>query len=100
MLTEQQFLEKWSEIKGALLNLWGRLSDEELEAVKGNIFEISDLVQTKYGESKHEIRLKLNQLIDSFDNDTDKNIDPDVSSYHRSPLTDEEDFSSDRITGH
>lgn len=86
MLTEEQFSNKWGEIKGALRNLWGRLSEEELENVKGNIYEITPVVEAKYGESKNEIKHKLNQLVESFDNETDKGIDPDISSYHRSPL--------------
>jgi uncharacterized protein YjbJ (UPF0337 family) len=92
MLTEQQFNHKWIEIKGGLRNLWGKLSDEELEMVKGNIYEVTSLVESKYGETKTEIRNKIHQLIESFDNDTDKEADPDVSSYHRSPI----DLSPDR----
>lgn len=86
MLTEQQLNNKWGEIKGALRNLWGRLTDDELESVKGNIYEVTGIVEAKYGESKYEIKEKLDQLMDSFDNDTDKGIDPDVSSYQRSPI--------------
>lgn len=86
MLTNQEFNNKWPEIKGGLRNLWGKLADEEIEAVKNNLYEITDLVQFRYGESKEEINSKIHSLIDSFDNDTDKDIDPDVSSYQRSPL--------------
>jgi uncharacterized protein YjbJ (UPF0337 family) len=86
MLNEEQFSGKWKEIKGGIRNLWGRLTDDELESVKGNVTEVTGLVERKYGETKEEIKAKLNQLMDSFDNDTDKNISPDVSSYERSPL--------------
>lgn len=86
MLNEQQFQGKWTEIKGGLKNLWGRLTDDELEQVKGNIKEISGIVEERYGEKKEDIKMKLDQLMDSFDNDTDKNITPDESSYQRSPL--------------
>lgn len=86
MLNEQQFLGKWTEIKGGLKNLWGRLTDDELEQVKGNVKEITGIVEERYGETKKDIKMKLDQLMDSFDNDTDKNITPDESSYQRSPL--------------
>lgn len=85
MLTSTEFDNKWREIKSGVRNLWGKLSDEEIEAVKDNLFELTDLVQMRYGESKEEINEKIHNLIDSFDNPTDKNLDPDVSSYHRSP---------------
>lgn len=86
MLTKSDINKNWNEIKGALKNLWRDLTDAEMENAKENLFELTDTVQKKYGESKLEINQKLHQLLDSFDNDTDKDIDPDVSSYHRSPL--------------
>ena len=86
MLTQDQFNKKWEEIKGGLRNLWGSLSDEEMESTKLNLYELTDIIQKKHGESKMEINQKIHRLLDSFDNNTDKFIDPDVSSYHRSPL--------------
>lgn len=86
MLTSEQFNNCWPDIRVGLRNLWGDLTDYEIEAVKDNLFEITDLVQLRYGESKEEINSKIHSLIDSFDNDTDKKIQPDVSSFQRSPL--------------
>lgn len=87
MLTEQQFNAKWSEIKNGLRNLWGNLTEEEIESVKGNIYEVTGMVERKYSESRDEIKNKIDQLMDSFDNDTDKRITPDVDSYQRSPIS-------------
>ncbi len=80
------FEVNWREMKGALRNLWGQLSEDELEAVRGNIYDISTIVEDRYGESKIEIRNKIHQLVASFDNDTDAGLDPDMSSYHRNPV--------------
>ncbi len=95
MLNEQQFERNWPEIKGGIRNLWGKISDQELESVKGDLAEVTGLVEEKYGETKDEIKLKLKNLMDSFDNDTDKNISPDVSSYGRSPLADSNDYKAE-----
>jgi hypothetical protein len=86
MLTEREINKNWNEIKGALRNLWRDLTNDEMEKGRENLFELTNTVQKKYGESKQEINRKLHQLLDSFDNDTDKGNDPDISSYHRSPL--------------
>lgn len=86
MLNERQFEAKWNEIKAGIRNLWGRITNEELEEIKGNLSEISALAENKYGETKLEIGQKLNKLLASFDNDTDKGIRPDHQSYMRSPL--------------
>lgn len=85
MLNEQQFKSKWTEIKGGLRNLWGRLTDEELELTKGSLTSIAQLIDKKYGETKDEIRMKLKTLMTSFDNPTDKGVSPDESSFERSP---------------
>ena len=103
MLNSRQFEFKWKEIKGGVRNLWGKITDEELEAVKGNIYEVIGLVEEKYGETKEEIKVKLDHLMESFDNDTDKNISPDVSSYQRSPVDPRPHitaFDSDRNARH
>jgi uncharacterized protein YjbJ (UPF0337 family) len=86
MLSQIQFEAKWKEIKDGLRSLWGKLTEDELESIKGNIMEVFELVEKKHGETKKEIQMKLRKLMESFDNDTDKQIDPDVSSYKRSPL--------------
>lgn len=86
MLNQEQINWKWDEIKSGIRNLWGRVSNDELELVKENVFEIIFSVEEKYGETKEEIIAKLNKLFASFDNDTDKNITPDISSFGRSPI--------------
>lgn len=85
MLTEQQFNAKWSEIKNGLRNLWGNLSEQEIEEAKGNVYEVIGNVERKYSETRDEIKKKIDRLMDSFDNDTDKRITPDVDSYQRAP---------------
>lgn len=87
MLTEQQFNAKWSEIKHGLRNIWGNLSEKEIESVKDNIYEVTGIVERKYSETREEIRNKIKSLLDSFDNDTDKRITPNVDSYQRSPIS-------------
>lgn len=99
MLNQQQYEAKWTEIKGGIRNLWGKLTDEELERTKGNLSEIPALVEEKYNESREEIESKFQKLVDSFDNDTDKNLEPDVSSYQRSPV-DNGAHAEDRIARH
>lgn len=86
MLNQEQFNGKWKEIKGGIRNLWGRITDDELETLKGNLTEVTGLVEERYGETKEEIKMKFDKLMESFDNDTDKNISPDVASYERNPL--------------
>ena len=86
MLNEDQIKGKWKEVRGGIRNLWGRLSDDELDQAKGNLTKITGLIQDKYGESKEAIKNKLDRLMDSFDNETDRSKqDLSTSSYQRNP---------------
>ncbi len=86
MLTQEQIDANWAGIKAAIRNLWGMISDEDLERIKGNLPEVVGLIESKYKDTKHDIRQQLKLLYKSFDNDTDKGLSPDHSSYMRSPL--------------
>jgi hypothetical protein len=88
MLNQKQFETKWSEIKAGVRNLWGKISNQELENYKDNIWGIIEIVEQRYPETKADIRFKLHRLMDSFDNETDKRISLDTSSYQRSPYGD------------
>lgn len=87
MLNEEQIKGKWGEIKGGVRNLWGEITDDELEKTKGNIQAVAGIVQQKYGESKESIKKKMDSLMDSFDNETDKSLklNDGEASYQRNP---------------
>ena len=57
---------KWTEAKGSLQTMWGKLTSDELEETKGNIKAIAGLVQQKYGHAKDDIQAKLDQLLAKF----------------------------------
>jgi hypothetical protein len=86
MLRQKEIDINWKEIKQGIRTGWGRLTDAESDRYKNDLNEIADLIQRKYDEPKKETRKKILRLMESFDNDTDKGLDPDISSYHRSPL--------------
>ena len=90
MINQDQFRTLWPQIKVGLLNLWGRLDSAELDNTRGDFSAIAEIVQERYGEDNESIRAKLDNLMKSFDNDTDKGTDPDVSSYKRSPTPNED----------
>lgn len=85
MLDKNQFQAKWKEIRGGIRNIWGNLSEEELDETDGSFVAIAQLVQKKYDESKESIKEKLDNLMHSFDNDTDKGVIGLVSSFERGP---------------
>lgn len=86
MLNQEQIKGKWTEIKGGVRNLWGQITDDELEQTKGNLSAIAGIIEQRYGETKEVVKEKLDTLMDSFDNETDKHPDDiGASSYQRNP---------------
>lgn len=60
---------KWVEVKGEIQKIWGDVSGDELEKVKGNLTSISGLIEQKYGHKKEEVTKQLNSILSKF---TDK----------------------------
>jgi uncharacterized protein YjbJ (UPF0337 family) len=54
---------KWEDIKGEIQNVWGKLTNDELESVKGNLSSIAGLIQQRYGEAKDVVSEKLNRIL-------------------------------------
>lgn len=89
MLNQEQIRGNWKEIMGGIRNLWGNITEEELAQTQGNIQAVSSIVQERYGESTTSIQEKLGKLLDSFDNDTNRNFirNDHQTSYQRNPTS-------------
>lgn len=99
MLNEEQLKGKWKEFKGGVRNLWGKVTEDEIDQTHGSFTKLSGIIQSKYGESKESISQKLANLRDSFDNESDKSDhDISTSSYQRNPTAEptvDSDFSGE-----
>ncbi len=63
MLNENIIDGKWKMVKGEIQKVWGKLTDDELEQTKGNISQLTGLVQQRYGENQESIRERINHFI-------------------------------------
>ncbi len=45
---------KWKQIKGSAQSQWGKITDDEIDQIQGDMAKLAGLVQTKYGKSKQE----------------------------------------------
>lgn len=63
---------KWQDVKGEIRNAWGKITDDELESVKGNLTSIAGLIQQRYGEAKDVVSEKLNRILGKADAEADK----------------------------
>ncbi|TDP55306.1 uncharacterized protein YjbJ (UPF0337 family) [Bacteriovorax stolpii] len=60
VLNEDTIKGKWTEAKGEIRKMWGKLTDDDLEQAKGDLTALTGIIQQRYGESKESIQTKLN----------------------------------------
>ena len=66
MLNDNIIEGKWKLVKGEIQKAWGKLTDDELEQTKGNVTQLTGLVQQRYGENQESIRTRINDWITEF----------------------------------
>ena len=66
MINEETLKGKWNEIKGEIRSQWGKLTDDDLEQVKGNSTSISGLIQQRYGSKKEDVEGALDRIVSRF----------------------------------
>jgi uncharacterized protein YjbJ (UPF0337 family) len=57
------FEGKWKEMRGQVKELWGKLTDDELEQAGGNADQIIGLLQQKYGYTRQHAETEFNQKL-------------------------------------
>jgi uncharacterized protein YjbJ (UPF0337 family) len=67
VVNENLLKGKWTELKGEVQKIWGRLTDDELEQTKGEAKSLGGLVQQKYGIKEEEFRDKVNGILNKFE---------------------------------
>jgi uncharacterized protein YjbJ (UPF0337 family) len=58
---------KWNEIKQDIKKAWTHLSENEIEKTKGDIKELQQLIQKKYGDVKEDYNEKLSHIFSRFE---------------------------------
>jgi uncharacterized protein YjbJ (UPF0337 family) len=61
---EKEFFQgKWNQLKGAVKQTWGDLTDDDLTKMQGDIDKAVGFLQEKYGMAKTEAKEKMNKII-------------------------------------
>lgn len=50
---------KWEQVKGGVQKQWGKLTDDDLDVIKGDAKILSGKLQERYGWSKEEAEKEL-----------------------------------------
>jgi uncharacterized protein YjbJ (UPF0337 family) len=55
MVNQQSLQDNWNEVKCKLRTKWGQLTNEDLQAVQGNIEQLVGLIQQRTGEARNAV---------------------------------------------
>jgi len=53
----------WKQFKGKVQQQWGNLTDDDLDKVEGKQEELAGLIQKRYGKSKEEAEVAVNDWL-------------------------------------
>ncbi|MGA2983938.1 MAG: CsbD family protein [Terriglobia bacterium] len=56
-----QIAGKWSQIKGAVRQKWGKLTDDDLEVIAGSKDKLVGRIQERYGIAKEQAQRQLDE---------------------------------------
>jgi len=62
MMNQQQLAGNWNEVKGAVKQRWGQLTDQDLTAAEGSVERLIGLIQRKTGETRNKIEQFLDEI--------------------------------------
>jgi uncharacterized protein YjbJ (UPF0337 family) len=58
-MNEDIFEGNWKQLKGKAKQQWGKLTDDELDAIDGRREELSGKIQERYGKSREEANREI-----------------------------------------
>lgn len=62
MLNRDIFQGKWKQFKGDMQANWGKLTDEDLDRIDGDIEKLAGKLQESYGLSREQVERHLEQM--------------------------------------
>lgn len=55
---------QWTQLKGKILEQWGKLTDDELDQIQGNTEMLIGKLQERYGRSREEAEKELDRWLE------------------------------------
>ena len=65
-MNQDIFQGKWEQAKAKVAQQWAKLTDDDLQQIKGKADELRGRIQERYGLSKEEAEKQLNEFSKSL----------------------------------
>ena len=56
----------WKRQKGKIMSKWGKLTDDDIESINGKRTELMGIIQSRYGRSKDQAELEIDNWIEQL----------------------------------
>ena len=57
----------WKQIKGRVKEMWGRITDDELDRIEGRRDRLVGVLQERYGYTRQEAEASVTDFLDQFE---------------------------------
>lgn len=61
-----QLAGQWKQFRGNVREMWGRLTDDDLEQIKGNRDKLLGRIQERYGIAREEAMSQVDEWVESL----------------------------------
>jgi uncharacterized protein YjbJ (UPF0337 family) len=67
---------KWMQLKGRVREQWGKLTDDDVDRMSGNVEQLVGKVQERYGYAKDRARTEVDAFLANLDTPPDFDTPP------------------------
>jgi uncharacterized protein YjbJ (UPF0337 family) len=60
--------DQWKQLKGSVRECWGKLTDDDLEAIEGEREQLIGKIEERYGVAKHQAERQVQEWESTFRN--------------------------------
>ena len=68
-MNSDQLQGKWKQMKGAVKERWGKLTDDDIDVVNGQQEQLIGRIQERYGIAKEDARKQVEEWANSQENE-------------------------------
>ena len=61
-MNKDQLQGKWEQMKGSVKTQWGKLTDDDVEQINGNLEKLIGLVQERYGYLRQQAAREVDEF--------------------------------------
>lgn len=65
-MNQEQFKGKWNQIKGEAKVQWGKLTNDDLDQVEGNMDKLVGRIQERYGYAREQAKEEVDQFFSRY----------------------------------